>query len=84
MQKINLDASESSDPDEDDLTYTWRVLELNKSDYLCEPNRNAEAVKTTLQFFVSGEYTVELLLFDGALFSEPERQTLVVQSQRPR
>ncbi|MCB2154311.1 PKD domain-containing protein [bacterium] len=84
LQKIELDATHSSDTDGDSLTYTWRVVDLPKSDYLIRPNGSSESAQTTLQFFVSGEYTVELSVFDGALSSDPARQTLLIETAQPR
>lgn len=78
LQTITLDASGSTDPDGDSLSYTWSILDLNTRDYRFRPNLSRDAVFTELQVFVTGTFTIELKVFDGQSFSEPVTQTIQV------
>ncbi|MEQ8818729.1 MAG: PKD domain-containing protein [Sumerlaeia bacterium] len=79
-EPATLDASPSSDPDGDALSYEWRVLELDPQYYTFSRNKSTEAQRPTVQFFQSGEYTVTLRVFDGTTYSEPVQTRVTVES----
>ncbi len=76
-EPIQLDGAKSHDPDDDQLTYNWSVVGLNRGDqYLIEPNNSLNAGKPTLRIYAPGEYTVQLQVFDAAMTSEPATTTV--------
>jgi hypothetical protein len=79
-QKIPLDGTPSTDPEGDDLRYTWSVPDLPANAYYVEPNRTAAAATAEIQFFRSGTYEIQLEVFDGNSQSMPATARIVVQS----
>jgi hypothetical protein len=71
IEKVVFDAAGSSDPENKPLTYHWRVIDPENVDCVFRPNDTAAAIQTNVQFFQGGTMTVQLRVFDGALFSEP-------------
>lgn len=62
-QSIELDGSNSTDPEKDPLTYQWKIISApNKSVRLFS---NANTAKPTLIIDTSGEYLVSLVVNDG-------------------
>ena len=74
---VMLDGSSSSDPDGDDLTYSWRVI---SSPVDAEINilTDATAEQPTLTLLEKGFYVIELTVNDGTLDSEPD--TVMVEA----
>lgn len=66
MASVTLDASGSSDPDGDPLTYTW-TWESN----------SVEGVNPTIQLPL-GTHTINLVVNDGAIDSEPDTVDITV------
>lgn len=71
LQALPLDATGSSDPDGDPLTYEWSISGLGNMDYQLEPNGTASASKPTVKFFKRGSYEIDLRVFDGRQYSPP-------------
>jgi len=71
IEKVVFDGSGSNDPENKPLTYHWKVIDPQNVDCVFRPNDTAAAIQTNVQFFQGGTMTVELKVFDGALFSEP-------------
>ncbi|MBI5153596.1 PKD domain-containing protein, partial [Candidatus Poribacteria bacterium] len=82
LEAVPLDATGSSDPDGDPMTYTWRVTNLDRKDYRIEPNGTSKSSLTAIQFFQSGQYTIELRVFDGKSYSTPITRDIIVSSKR--
>lgn len=71
IEKVVFDAAGSNDPENKALTYHWKVIDPENVDCVFRPNDTAAAMQTNVQFFQGGTMTVQLRVFDGALFSEP-------------
>lgn len=71
---LALDGSASWDPENDPLSYAWRLLErpLGSGAELFA----SDQVDPVLIADVAGDYTVELTVFDGELFSAPDTLTV--------
>jgi hypothetical protein len=70
LQTFELDASASSDPDGDTLTYIWEVPGLPGMDYTLEPNNSTQAVHPTVRFYRGGTHRITLRVFDGRQYSD--------------
>lgn len=64
--QIQLDASHSTDPESDQLTYSWKLLEepAASNTRIIDYN-HARKEQATLSTYVAGNYTVELTANDG-------------------
>jgi hypothetical protein len=62
--QVTLDGSGSSDPDGDELTYEW-TWSIGEDTY------NATGINPTIELPV-GEHTIQLIVNDGTLDSEPD------------
>lgn len=71
---FSLDASNSSDPDGDTLTYHWTVL--SKPSNSVAGFDNANVSQTNFSPDLVGDYLIELIVNDGEYDSEPD--TLVI------
>lgn len=80
QEEILITAIESSDPDEDTLTYNWRLLgDVERTNYILNPTKDDNS-EITLKFFREGTYTIEISVYDGRLRSEPVQRELTVIS----
>jgi hypothetical protein len=77
LAKIALDGSQSTDPEKDALTYTWRCLTAAGSplgiavDPVCNPTLSLRA----------GQYRIELTVSDGTTASTPSAVSVTVNTQ---
>ena len=78
---VNLDGSESSDPDGDSLSYTWKFITvpIGSTTQLSNPT----TVNPSFVLDRPGSYVVELVVNDGKLNSKPDRVTINTKNTRP-
>lgn len=76
---IELDASQSSDPNNDTLTYEWQVIEAPE-DIQFNTTDDGKAFFTPTQL---GDYIVSLRVYDGQHYSDPLTHTVQVKSNLP-
>ena len=75
---VQLDGSQSSDPNGDDLTYAWT--------FASQPNGSAAVLSSatvanpTFTADVAGEFVVELTVSDDELTSSPDQSTISVNT----
>jgi len=68
---IEIDATGSTDPEDDNLTYTWSLPNVeDETNYLLEPLA-LDRSKIQIKFFQPGIYPIQVIVFDGSLRSEP-------------
>jgi RHS repeat-associated protein len=81
LATVTLDGSQSSDPDDDPLTYRWRVLS--------EPPGSAVALsdptapRPSFQIQRAGDITLELIVNDGFADSLPDTVVISTENSRP-
>lgn len=75
---VNLNASNSSDPNNDTLTYSWSldVAPANSQSALT----NTSSEQTSFEPDIAGQYTVGLIVNDGALNSSKDTVVITVNS----
>ncbi|MFL0802836.1 MAG: hypothetical protein K6L81_03900 [Agarilytica sp.] len=78
---VVLNASGSSDPDGDDLSYAWSVYDANPADGLTLTLANSATPLLTA--VNKGVYTVKLIVSDGDVASEPDMVQIRVANQQP-
>ncbi|CAM4216158.1 PKD domain-containing protein [Pseudoalteromonas ostreae] len=76
---VELDASQSSDPNNDTLTYQWQVIEAPE-DIQFNTTGDGKAFFTPTQL---GDYIVSLRVYDGQYYSDPLTHTVQVKSNLP-
>ena len=84
--EIELDASRSSDAEQQDLQYEWRLTSRPAHSRYNEFARVElrDYHKVTISPDVVGAYTFSLRVFDGLVYSEPDSVTVnVLENQRP-
>jgi hypothetical protein len=81
-QTIMLDGSGSTDPEGAPLKYSWRVLDLDRTNYKFSRNADGTARTTDLQFFQTGTFRVQLEVFDGKFLSAPPAELTFTVSPR--
>jgi len=75
--QVFLDGRTSYDEDGDELTFYWTIdhaPEASELDELADPfrpNRSSDASTTAFQPDAQGVYVVELVVFDGLVYSDP-------------
>lgn len=77
---ITLDGSGSSDIDGDSLSYSWRLPDADQA--AAVQLDDADTVAPQLTVFSRDSYTLELVVNDGELLSEPDTM-LVTSANRP-
>ncbi len=75
---VQLDGSQSSDPDNDPLTYSWSLTKPTGS---AATLSNPAVVDPTFVADLAGNYTVQLIVYDGKLYSDPS--TATIQAPKP-
>jgi hypothetical protein len=80
-QPVELDGSESHDPEGSPLRYIWNVPDLDRTNYRIVPNGSAEARRARLEFFVPGTFTVTLEVHDGLSMSASVSQSIEVRAR---
>jgi len=70
IAEVTLDGSDSTDPDCDELTYMWTWM-IDSHTY------HATGVNPTIELPI-GEHTVELVVNDGTIDSEPDEVVITV------
>lgn len=78
-KEVILDGSQSSDPDKNQLDYFWKVLSPANGQALFSKNNSHEAEKIKVIFLTNGEYKIELKVYDGKIYSQPEILTIKVK-----
>ncbi len=80
-ERLTLDASASYDEDGDMMSYKWQIVSkpYDSLTYL----RYANTPNPLFIADVPGEYTIELVVSDGTLFSEPAYATINVKNKPP-
>lgn len=75
-ETVQLDGSLSSDPDGDDITYLWSIVDKPSESVaeLC----NATAVDPSFIADVAGNYMIQLVTNDGTVDSDPCQVTITV------
>ncbi len=68
---LRLDASSSSDPETEKLSYYWDVVKGDPEAVIFSANQTTDAFNPTVYFRNAGDYTIRLKVFDGTSFSEP-------------
>ncbi len=79
---LNFSGADSSDPDEGtSLAYRWSLKnpDLDPTDYLLK-SANGSSSDISLSIFKVGTYTLELIVFDGSLNSEPQQLSITIES----
>ena len=75
-----LDGSGSSDVDGDSLTYQWTIVSpANTNATLSDPT----AVSPTITPEANVNYVIELVVFDGSLFSQPDQMLINYLNTKP-
>ncbi|MER2556000.1 MAG: PKD domain-containing protein [Candidatus Competibacter denitrificans] len=78
---VHLDGSASRDPDGDSLTYRWTLTTWPQGS--AAVLANPTAVNPTFTADQPGAYTVQLIVNDGALDSDPDTVTVSTENARP-
>jgi hypothetical protein len=74
---IELDGSQSFDPDDDALTYSWAIVDqpAESDSFLSDPTD----VSPTIFNITQGTYRVRLIVNDGLLDSDPVEQDIPIE-----
>ncbi|MFO7558386.1 MAG: PKD domain-containing protein [Desulfobacterales bacterium] len=80
-ENITLNGSGSFDVDGDSLTYAWAFT--SRPSGSTATLSNANAVKPSFTIDVSGDYTVQLIVHDGAAVSAPDTVTISTENSAP-
>lgn len=78
LAKAEFSAAGSQDPDGDSLSYRWSVLGTEPSNYRIAANDSQIAFTTEVQFFVTGKFEVQLVVWDGLALSPPVTRAIEV------
>lgn len=78
---VQLNGSQSSDPDDDELSYAWNFV--SKPAASTTSLTNAASVTPTLTVDVPGTYVVRLVVNDGQLNSAPDTVTISTENSPP-
>ena len=79
--QLGLDASPSTDPDGDSLQYQWSIL-AGPAGHNASIN-SADAALAALVADVPGEYTIQLVVYDGTVNSSPASVAVVLTNTVP-
>lgn len=77
-----LDTSESSDADNDLLTFHWSVLSAPEGANVTFQNNGFN--NTRVSFSQSGQYQLQVIAFDGKVESDPVRVSIYVKQSQPQ
>lgn len=80
-ETVTLDGTASSDVDGDALVLQWRVV--TKPATSAAVVQNATALRPTLALDAPGTYTIELVVHDGVVNSDPDTVTLSTLNSPP-
>lgn len=75
--RVSLDGSGSSDPDGDDLSYTWSITAMPDGSEARLGRTNIQSPKFTAD--IAGTYTLQLVVNDGTEDSAPDTVTIVAE-----
>lgn len=76
---FSVDGSDSHDPDGDDLLFIWSVISApGGTDWVEEYMYDVDGI-LTIPAFETGEYVIELIVFDGLHESEPARISIYIE-----
>jgi hypothetical protein len=78
---ICLNGSGSSDPNDDEITYSWTVTKPDGSQAELQPGPTDE--EPCFSADQAGEYQVQLIVHDGEHNSEPDTTTIFVEENHP-
>jgi len=76
---VTLSGIESSDPEEDALTHTWKLLSAPNESTATLNNSEGETVQ--IKPDVIGEYSIELIVNDGEFDSAPDTITIQITTE---
>lgn len=79
---VLLDTSESSDADNDLLTFQWSVLSATDGAGVTFENNGFN--NTRVSFSQSGQYQLQVIAFDGKVESEPVTVSVYVKKSQPQ
>ncbi|GFD71227.1 PKD domain-containing protein [Alteromonas sp. KUL150] len=79
---VLLDASESSDADNDLLTFQWSVLSAPEGANVTFQNNGFN--NTRVSFTQSGQYQLQVIAFDGKVESDPVTVSVYVKQSLPQ
>ncbi len=77
-----LDTSESSDVDDDLLTFQWNVLSAPEGANVTFQNNGFN--NTRVSFTQSGQYQLQVIAFDGKVESDPVTVSVYVKQSQPQ
>ncbi|MFH0891866.1 MAG: PKD domain-containing protein [Candidatus Falkowbacteria bacterium] len=78
---IALDGTQSSDPEDNDLTYTWTVVSVPGGSSAVLSDEHAAQPQFTADLY--GSYVFELVVNDGYADSEPDTVTVTFENAAP-
>lgn len=78
---VQLNGLQSSDPDSDELSYTWTITSSPTSSQATLSN--SSATTPTFVADIAGEYNISLVVNDGTVDSDSDSTTITAQDMEP-